>query len=85
MPEFPDTPPGEKLRGFRVHRRAQKTAVVAYVDVIYIFVTAPENITAISDTIQCYERATGAILNVHKSKALAVGTWDNALSVLDIP
>jgi hypothetical protein len=34
---------------------------------------------------QCYERATGALLNVRKSQALAVGTWDPERSVLVSP
>jgi hypothetical protein len=56
---------------------------VSYADDISIFVTAPEDITGISDDISCYERLTGAILNVYKSKAFAVGKWNAALWVLD--
>jgi hypothetical protein len=75
----------QKLNGIRVYRRHQKTAMVAYENDVSIFLTTPEDFTKISDAIRCYERATGAVLNVSKSQALAVGTWDNTWRVLDIP
>jgi len=58
--------------------------VVAYADDVTLFVTAPLDIQ-IREAIQCYERASGACLNTRKSKALAVGAWDNTTEVLDIP
>ena len=73
------------LNGIRVHRQQRKTAVVVYADDVSIFVTAPEEIPAIREAIKCYEKATGAVLNIGKSQALAVGTWDTMKRVLDIP
>jgi len=58
--------------------------VVSYADVT-LFVTVPLDIRIIREAIQCYERASGACLNTRKSKALAVGAWDNTTEVLDIP
>jgi len=58
--------------------------VVAYADDVKILVTSPEDITAIRDATRCYEKATGAVLNVGKSQALAVGIWDTTVRVLDI-
>ena len=75
----------QKLRSVRVNWRQQKTAVVAYVDDITILVTAPEEITAIEETLQCYEEATGAKLNIAKSHAMAVGSWDTTSTVMNIP
>jgi hypothetical protein len=39
----------------------------------------------IRDLILTYERATGACLNIRKSKAMAVGSWDSSLNMFDIP
>jgi hypothetical protein len=63
----------QKLTGIRISRRSRKTAVVAYADDIIIFVTAPKDIPAIRDAIWSHERAKGAMLNIQKSKAMAVG------------
>jgi hypothetical protein len=75
----------QQLRGIRVNRRQRKTAVIAYADDITILVTEPEEITAIGEALRNYEQATGARLNIAKSQALAVGTWDTTRSVLNIP
>jgi len=75
----------QQLNGVQIQQRQQKTAVVAYADDVTILLTAPDNITVIRNAIQCYEKATGAVLNIRKSQALAVGTWDTTLRVLDIP
>jgi len=75
----------QQLRGIQINRRQRKMAVVAYADDITGFVTAPEEITAIELALRCYERATGAKLNIEKSHALAVGTWDTTRRVMDIP
>jgi hypothetical protein len=50
-----------------------------------LLITTPEDIGAVKDAIQCYEKATGAILNIRKSQALPVGAWDTTIPVMDIP
>jgi hypothetical protein len=72
------------LQGMRPNKGQRKVSVVAYAD-ITILVTAKEDIEVLKEIIQCYERATGALLNVRKSQALAVGNWDSTRSVLGIP
>jgi hypothetical protein len=57
--------------------------VVAYADVS-ILMTTPDDITVGNDAIRCFEKATGAMLNISKSQALAVSTWDTSREVLDI-
>jgi hypothetical protein len=74
----------QKLTGIRSSQRSKKTAVVAYADDITIFVTAPEDIPAISDAKRTYERATGAMLNMRKSKSMAVGAWDTTIDMIGI-
>jgi hypothetical protein len=47
-------------------------------------VTKPEEITAIGEALRSYEKATGAMLKIAKSLALAVGMWYTMI-VLNIP
>jgi hypothetical protein len=75
----------QQLQGSRVNRRQRKTAVVAYADDTTVLVTESEEITAIWEALRSYEQATGAMLNISKSQALAVGTWDTTGSVLNYP
>jgi hypothetical protein len=75
----------QKLRGIRVNSRQRKTAVVAYADDVTVLVTAPEEIAAIEEVIRSYEEATGAKLNIAKSYAMAVGSWDKTRTVMNIP
>jgi hypothetical protein len=74
----------QQLHGVRIPRQQNKTAVVAYADDISILVTTPDT-TIVKDAVQCFERATGAVLNISKSKALAVGTRGTSRMVMDIP
>ena len=50
-------------------------AVVAYADDVTIFVTQRDDFRIRRDALQCYEKASGARLNIQKSKALAIGGW----------
>jgi hypothetical protein len=47
--------------------------VIAYTDDVSILVTSKEDVRMIREAITCYEKATGAKLNVTKSSVLAVG------------
>ena len=58
---------------------------MAYADDVTILTTSPEDIIAIRDAVHRYEKATGAVLNIQKSQALPVGTWDTNLPVMNIP
>ena len=61
------------LKGVHLGRTGHRTAAVAYADDVTIFVTQCEDFWVLRDAIQHYEKASGARLNVQKSKALAVG------------
>ena len=74
----------QKLTGIRIGKRGPKTVAVAYADDITTFVTTPTDIPVIQETINCYEKATGARLNTRKSGALAVGGWSTNTNVLNI-
>jgi len=75
----------EHLPGICLHRSQRKTTVIAYADDVSILVTSQEDVRIIRDAIACYEKATGATLNVAKSNALAVGTWDTDCNIMGIP
>jgi hypothetical protein len=75
----------QTLKGLSIHQRQQPSAVIAYADDITLLLTTPEDIDAVKDAIQCYGKATGAILNIRKPQALAVGAWDTTIPMMDIP
>jgi hypothetical protein len=75
----------QTLNGFRIHQRQWQSAVIAYADDVTLLITTPEDIDAVKDAVQCYKKATGTILNIRKSQALAVGVWDTTIPVMDIP
>jgi hypothetical protein len=47
---------------------------VAYADDVMVFLTSPAEILELETIIVTYTAATGARVNVAKSKAMAVGT-----------
>ena len=74
----------QHLQEIRIQKNQLKTAMVAYADDVTILATSPEDIIAVRDAVQQYEKATGAVLNIHQSQALPVGTWDTKLPVMNI-
>jgi len=74
----------QTLAAIRIDR-ATPTAAVAYKDDITLFVTYPRYNPALADTLWGYETATGACLNIWKSKATAAGSWDKTVNMMDIP
>jgi len=58
---------------------------VAYADDITLLVTDPKGIPALAGTLRRYEKATGACLNIRKSKAMAAGSWNTTVNMMDIP
>jgi hypothetical protein len=74
----------QQLQGIRIQNNQMKTAMVAYADDVTILATSPGDIIAIRDAVQQYEKATGAVVNIQKSQALPVGSWDTNLPVMNI-
>ena len=75
----------EKLTGIQIGLRSKKTTVVAYADNFTIFVTSPADIQPIQEAIRCYQAVSGARLNIKKSKAMAIGSWDASTDIMGIP
>jgi hypothetical protein len=64
------------LKGLMFNKAQRMVVEAEYADDITFLVTAPEDIQYLKKIIQSYVRATGALLNVRKSRELAVRTWD---------
>jgi len=74
-----------KLTGLRIQQRDPKTAVLAYADDVTIFVTKNNDIQVLKHAQRCFEVASGAQVNIGKSKAIAFGPWDTSVKIMDIP
>jgi hypothetical protein len=61
------------LHGVQIGNPTARTSIVAYVDDVTILVTTPSDIPKLRDAIHCYEKASEARVNIHKSRALAFG------------
>jgi hypothetical protein len=72
------------LQGLQIGRSKRYQPVLAYTDDVTIFVKRPEDLLKISTAIKCFEKATGALLNPHKSKAMAIGGWTASATELGI-
>jgi hypothetical protein len=59
--------------------------VIKYTDDVSILMTSQDDGRTVPDAIACYEKATGATLNIEKSSAPAVGTWDTACEITGLP
>jgi len=75
----------KKLTDVKIGGRGTKTTVIAYEDYVTIVVSKPEDIPIVHDTLRKYERANGAKINIKKTKAIALGSWNTSLKSLDIP
>jgi hypothetical protein len=74
----------DALIGCRPKRKKSHLAVVAYADYITIILRSPQEVQVIQEAIPTYDAASGAVLNVQKSKAMALGTWSTAIPVMGI-
>jgi hypothetical protein len=74
----------KKLNGIHIRLRSTKTTAIAYADDITIIVTRAEEIDTIQEILQDYENATGARINTHKSRAIALGSWNRSTPIMDI-
>ena len=58
--------------------------VLAYADDVTIIFRSPNDAAIAQEEISKYEAASGAKLNIHKSKTLALGSWNTAQTILGI-
>jgi hypothetical protein len=74
-----------ELRGLKMRTNGTPAKLVAYADDVTLILTSPEEIEIAGRLIGEYELASGAKVNVRKSKALALSTWDTTVPILDMP
>jgi hypothetical protein len=74
----------EEMSGIQIGSRNQKRAVISYADDVTILVTKPTEIPKIRDLITQYEETSGARINIHKSRAIALGRRDRNIKPIDI-
>ena len=75
----------EKLTGVKIGRRSTGVAAVAYADDVTVFLSTQDDVQQFQEAIRTYEAASGARVNTAKSKALALGGWDDSRAIMDIP
>jgi hypothetical protein len=73
-----------RLTCIRFGRCGPKTTVVAYADDVTLFVTSPDDVPIIQDALHCYEAASGAKVNISKSKAMGLGGCDTSIQIMNI-
>ena len=73
-----------RLFGVRIRRGNRPVSVVAYADEVTVFVTSVAEIPAVEDAIHLFEKASGARLNLRKSKALQIGWWHTPDTIFGI-
>jgi len=70
------------LAGIQIGRRCIKTTVVAYADDVTIFVASPTDIPKTQEALYCFVEASGAKVNIGKSRTLAIGPWDTSVPII---
>ena len=74
----------EVLTGVRIGRGRPGTATVAYADDVTVFLTKPDEVQTLQETLHIYEETTGAEINMDKSRALAICGWDATKKIMKI-
>lgn len=67
----------KKIAALKIGKKNQRTAAVAYADDITLLITVPNDLLKVRDMINSFEKASGAVININKSKALAIAGWDD--------
>jgi len=58
--------------------------VLAYADDVTILLLSPSDIPKIQNILDLYGAASGAKINIRKSKALGVGRWETIVNIMGI-
>jgi len=75
----------EEIRGVKTGNGKSGTAAVAYADDITILLTRPEDIPKLHEILDTYQKASGASVNMDKSRAMAIGEWNETMRIMNIP
>jgi len=55
-----------------------------YADDVTVFLMEPGEVETLQEILHIYEEATGAEINMDKSRALAKGEWDATKKIMNI-
>ena len=72
------------LKGARIGRGKLGRATVAYADDVTVFLTESDEVQTLQKILYTYEEATGAEINMDKSRDLAIGGWDATKKIMNI-
>jgi len=72
------------MTNVHIGRRTVTNTVLAYVDDVTLLVTSPQDIPRIKTAVEQYAATSGARINIQKSRAMAVGAWDNCINIMGI-
>jgi len=75
----------DTLNDATTRRRKRRTAVIAYADDVTIILKDPHDIQKVHEAIRLYAEASGAELNIRKSAALPLGTWNTVQMIFGVP
>ena len=75
----------EGITGVKTGNRRPGIATVAYADDITIFLTNPEEILKLQEILDTFQKASGAHINMDKSRAMTIGEWDATRRIMNIP
>jgi len=75
----------KNLSGIKIGRRQTRTVVTAYAVDVAIYLTQAADIPKMKEILLRYETATGARINMQKSRAMAIGNWHTTLQIMDMP
>ena len=74
----------KSLTGTLFGNNNTKTAVITYAEDVTLLVTSLSELPRFRTIIDQYGAASGAKINISKSKALAVGEWDTSVDIIGI-
>jgi hypothetical protein len=69
-------------KGIRVDTRTTKATIIAYADDVKS--CGHEEERAVQHAIESYQKASGARINLEKSKVMALGGWETTTDVMGI-
>jgi len=75
----------EILTGIKIGRGRTRIVAVAYADDVTVFLTPPADVQNLEEALRTYEEATGAKINMPKSRAIVIGGWDTSSKRMDFP
>jgi hypothetical protein len=74
----------ETLKGHRTANHSRRQIVIAYADDVTIILQSPQEVPLVQEAIRVYEAASSASLNLQKSKAMALGSWNTTNTVMGL-